>query len=69
MSIASQTSVILERIARAHLDALAKPNSCDPIGQLQVGNEPEIGNGRKMAGEMAGGHFSAISDFGLISNL
>ena len=33
------------------------PFSCDPIGQLQVGNEPEIGNGRKMAGEMAG-HFS-----------
>ena len=32
--------------------------SCDPIGQLQVGNEPEIGNGRKMAGEMAGSHFS-----------
>ena len=24
---------------------------------VQVGNEPEIGNGRKMAGEMAGGHF------------
>ena len=32
--------------------------NCDPTGQLQVGNEPEIGNGRKMAGEMAGGHFS-----------
>ena len=35
-----------------------------PLDQLQVGNGPETGNGRRMAGEMAGGHFSGRAQNG-----